>query len=198
MLHAATDLDPDATILTVDELARLITLLERPCWDVWQQCQLLVESSATLSAFSWWDDDGNRRTISQTEHDEQSDPLMPLLFSIRDHWRKSPPHSGPGSNYARVVPSGTCHGDLRHVDRVSVARCRNSSPPAAKPECGTKLASHLPTSPEIWQPEGILVLGTPIGSTHCCSNDSAKVAKLLWTRWVVTGLLAGEETSHCH
>ena len=89
MLRAATDLDPDATIMSVDGIgafdhvsraAMLGRLAPMPT-----ACQILPFvrlSYASPSAYSWWDDDGNRRTISQAEGGEQGDPLMPLLFSI--------------------------------------------------------------------------------------------------------------------
>ena len=39
-------------------------------------------SYAPPSKYSWWDDDGQKRTVTQAEGGEQGDPLMPLLFSI--------------------------------------------------------------------------------------------------------------------
>ena len=39
-------------------------------------------SCASPSTHSWWDDEGQRRTIVQEEGGEQGDPLMRLLFAI--------------------------------------------------------------------------------------------------------------------
>ena len=39
-------------------------------------------SYAQTSQYSWYDEDGVRRTVTQAEGGEQGDPLMPLLFSI--------------------------------------------------------------------------------------------------------------------
>ena len=37
---------------------------------------------AQPSQYSWYDEDGVRRTVTQAEGGEQGDPLIPLLFSI--------------------------------------------------------------------------------------------------------------------
>ena len=39
-------------------------------------------SYAKPSAYGWFDQDGQHRTVCQVEGGEQGDPLMPLLFSI--------------------------------------------------------------------------------------------------------------------
>ena len=39
-------------------------------------------SYAQPSRYSWVDEEGHRRTVTQAEGGEQGDPLMPLLFSI--------------------------------------------------------------------------------------------------------------------
>ena len=39
-------------------------------------------SDAQHSQYSWYDDEAERRTVTQVEGGEQPDPLMPLLFSI--------------------------------------------------------------------------------------------------------------------
>ena len=38
-------------------------------------------SYASSSVYSWWDENGEVRTVNQAEGGEQGDPLMHLLFS---------------------------------------------------------------------------------------------------------------------
>ena len=89
MLRAATDSDPDATILSVDGigaydhvpraalLGRLATMPRAR--DI---LPFVCLSYANPSLYNWWDDAVRKRTIVQAEGGEQGDPLMPLLFSI--------------------------------------------------------------------------------------------------------------------
>ena len=80
---------PTATILSVDGIithdhvhrsAMLGRLLRMPAA---RAILPFVRLSYTqLSQYSWCDEEGVRRTVTQAEGGEQSDPIMPLLFSI--------------------------------------------------------------------------------------------------------------------
>ena len=89
MLRAATDSDAAATVLSVDGIGAYdhvsrLGMLER--------LSRMPKALAILpfvrlsygqpSAYSWWDQNGVKRAVSQAEGGEQGDPLMPLLFSI--------------------------------------------------------------------------------------------------------------------
>ena len=69
-------------------LAFMTTCRVQQCWRGWRRCQgrsilpFVRLSYATPSKHSWWEDDGQKRTVSQAEGEKQDDPLMPLQFSI--------------------------------------------------------------------------------------------------------------------
>ena len=184
MLRAATDLDPDATILSVDGIgafdhvaraAMLGRLATMPT-----ACRIFPFvrlSYASPSAHSWWDDDGNRRTISQAEGGEQGDPLMPLLFSIgiQGAWRKS----------------CACHPERVKVIYDTLTECLWRVAGIRLHQGKTRVwnKSGIPPpdvhqmGPETWQPEGIKVLGTPIGSTqytHARMQERIADEQRLW------------------
>ena len=89
LLRAATNADPEATVLSVDGIgaydhvhraAMLSRLLEMP------RARSLLPfvrlSYGQPSQYTWQDESGQDRTVVQAEGGEQGDPLMPLLFSI--------------------------------------------------------------------------------------------------------------------
>ena len=89
MFRAATDSDAAATVLSVDGIgafdlisrsAMLEILRRMPKARAILPCVRL--SYGHPSTYSWWDQNGVRRAVSQAEGGEQGDPLMPLLFSI--------------------------------------------------------------------------------------------------------------------
>ena len=89
MLRAATDRDGSATILSVDGTGAYDHVLRAAMLERLEQMPgarsilpFVRLSYATPSKYSWWDDDGQKRTVTQAEGGEQGDPLMPLLFSI--------------------------------------------------------------------------------------------------------------------
>ena len=73
MHRAATDGDPSATVLKVDGIG---------AYDHEGCCLLCGLSYASPSSYLWFDNQGQRRTVTQAEGGEQGNPLMPLLFSI--------------------------------------------------------------------------------------------------------------------
>ena len=92
LLRAATDADPQATILSVDGIGAYdhvlrSTMLERLMHMPTAQAMLpfVRLSCGTPSRYSWVDAGGRQRFVTQAEGGEQGDPLMPLLFSIGIH-----------------------------------------------------------------------------------------------------------------
>ena len=92
MLRAATDAKPTATILSVDGIGafdhvhRSAMLGRLLCMPAARALLPFVRLSyAQPSQYSWYDEDGVRRTVTQAEGGEQGDPLMPLLLSIGIH-----------------------------------------------------------------------------------------------------------------
>ena len=89
MLRAATDSDAAATVLSVDGIGAYdhvsrSAMLERLIRMPKARAILLFVrlSYGQPSTYSWWDQNGVKRAVSQAEGGEQGDPLMPLLFSI--------------------------------------------------------------------------------------------------------------------
>ena len=89
MLRAATDDNPSATILSVDGIGAYDHILRSAMLErlatMREVCAILPFvrlSYGTPSRYSWWDEAGQRRTVTQAEGGEQGDPLMPHLFSI--------------------------------------------------------------------------------------------------------------------
>ena len=89
MLRAATDANPNLTVLSVDGIgaydhvlrASMLTRL-RNMPGGRELLPFVRLSYAQPSEYSWYDDLGRRRTVRQAEGGEQGDPMMPLLFSI--------------------------------------------------------------------------------------------------------------------
>ena len=183
MLRAATDADPRLTNLSVDGIgaydhilrsAMLGRLLQMPGA---RQILLFVRLSYTQpSTYGWFDEDGQRRKVSQAEGGEQGDPLMPLLFSIgiQSALEEVARSLEPGEQlcaflddiYLLCPPSRVQH--LHTVLTEALSRHASIQLHQGK----TKTWNHAGIVPEnvetlgpdAWQPEGITVLGTPIGS----------------------------------
>ena len=90
MLRAATELDPEATIVSLDgrsaydSVSRAAILGKLK--DVAPQLLPFVRSLyARVSTYLWWDDDGCCHEIAQAEGVEQGDSLAPALFARGQH-----------------------------------------------------------------------------------------------------------------
>ena len=177
MLRAATDHDPTATVLKVDGIgaydhvfrsAMLVWLSRMRGARALLPCVRLPY--ATPSIYVWFDNQGERRTVTQAEGGEQGDPLMPLLFSIGIQ--------GALEEVSTLLVAGEqlCAflDDVKIVcqpGRVLFLYDGLDEPLLRVPcVCGTSPSCSLPmwrTWPDVWQPKMITVLGTPIGSEDC-------------------------------
>ena len=88
MLRAATDADPNLTVLSVDGIGAYDHILKtsmltrlRSMPGTREILPFVRLSNAQPSEYSWYDESG-RRTVRQAEVGEQGDPMVPLLFSI--------------------------------------------------------------------------------------------------------------------
>ena len=97
LLRAATDANPNATILTVDGIgaydhvlrsAMLGRLAAMP--SARSLLPFVRMSCAQQSCYQWFNDGGEAREVTQAEGGEQGDPLMRscLPLASRAHWRK--------------------------------------------------------------------------------------------------------------
>ncbi|OLP76330.1 132 kDa protein [Symbiodinium microadriaticum] len=89
VLRAATELDPRATVLSVDAVgafdhvsreAMLSALLRHP--DLRPLVPFARQFYGTPSSYTWTDDSGRSHVIAQGEGGEQGDPLMPALYAL--------------------------------------------------------------------------------------------------------------------
>ena len=88
-LRAATDTDPQATILSVDGIGAYDHVLQASM--LGRLARMLKArailhfvrlSCASPSEYSWVDESGRSRTVQQAEGGEQGNTLMPFLFSV--------------------------------------------------------------------------------------------------------------------
>ena len=188
MFRAATDSDAAATVLSVDGIgaydhtsrsAMLERLSRMP--KAWAILPFVRLSYGHPSTCSWWDQNGDRRAVSQAEGGEQGDPLMPLLFSIGIQGALEEVagtlEAGATLRFSGrhlcFVPAPQSEDDLRRVGAVSFqvagihlhqGKTRVWNKGGIPPE-----DVHI-SGPEAWQPEGIVVLGTPLGSAQFVSG----------------------------
>ena len=127
---------------------------------------------AQPAEYLWEDAAGVRHTIRQAEGGEQGDPLMPLLFSLGIHDSLVEVHR------LASISSRSLTIFMSSVPQVAPVRCTTcwmrswrpelaSDCTLARPECGTGrqcVTQMLDFGAEVWNPEGIKILGTPVGS----------------------------------
>ena len=90
MLRAASELDADATIVSLDgrsaydtvSRAAFLTKLREVAPDL---LPFVREWYGGTSTYLWWDSDGRCHEISQGDGCEQGDALAPSLYSLAQH-----------------------------------------------------------------------------------------------------------------
>ena len=184
-IRAITDANPRATVLSIDGIgaydhvlrsAMLTKLADVP------QLQGLIPFVRSVyaqpTAYSWEDEDGVRREVVQHEGGEQGDPLMGLfLFSlaVHDSLCAAKQHMLPGEHLfaysRRRLRGGPCQialGQFTTCWGRSCSQERGSDSTLARPGSGTKRENApqilMIFAPEVWSPQGMKILGTPIGT----------------------------------
>ena len=197
MLRAATDARPTATILSVDGIGAYdhvhrATMLSRLHQMPGARAILpfVRLSYAQPSNYAWYHDEGERRIVTQAEGGEQGDPLMPLLFAIgiQGVLEEVATHLADGEQLcaflddvyllcepARVEP-------LYKVLEEAMMRVAgiqlNQGKTRAWNQAGIEPDNIAEIGQEVWQPEGITVLGTPVGSDqHTATKMDERIAK---------------------
>ena len=182
-IRALTDADPTATVLSMDGIgaydhvlrsAMMSKLHDVPC--LRGLLPFVRATYAQPTEYLWEDAAGVRHTIRQAEGGEQGDPLMPLLFSLGIHDSLVEVHRNmqPGEHLlaflddVRVVsPPGRTRpmynvldekleagaGIRLHAGKTRVWNRASMCPPNV-----------VDLGAEVWNPEGIKILGTPVGS----------------------------------
>ena len=189
MVRATTDNDPSLTLLSVDGIgaydhifrsSMLGRLLEMP------RARALLPfvrmSYAQPSQYSWVDEEGRHRIINQAEGGEQGDPLMPLLFSIgiQQALEEVAAAMVPGEQLSAFLDDIYLLCQLARVKLLfkllerALLRCAGIELHQGKTKTWNR-ARVVPDNigevgDDAWQPEGITVLGTPVGSEQYISR----------------------------
>ena len=182
MLRAATDDDPSATILSVDGIGAYDHILRSA---MLERLATMREVSAILpfvrlsygtpSRYSWWDEAGQRRTVTQAEGGEQGDPLMPYLFSIgiQGALEEVAATLQPGEQLCAFLDDvyALCQPDRVKAIYDTLAECLrvagirlHQGKTRVWNRGGVQPADVALSGPDVWEPQGVMVLGTPIGS----------------------------------
>ena len=182
-LRAATDRCGSATILSVDGIgaydhvsrAAMLERLEKmpAARSILPFVRL---SCGAPSKYSWWDEGGQKRTLFQAEGGEQGDPLMPLLFSIgiQGALEEVSEVLHPGEQLCAFLDDIFALCQLDRVNFIHDAlrrallrvagihlhqgKTRVWNKGGVQPEQAEDLGQ------DAWQPQGIVVLGTPTGT----------------------------------
>ena len=202
MLRAATDANPTATILSVDGIgaydhvhraAMLGRLARMPAARALLPFVRL--SYGRPSSYTWCDDAGEQRTVTQAEGGEQGDPLMPLLFSIgiQGVLEEVATHLVDGEQLCAFLDDVYLLCEPTRVEplfkvleesmlRIAGIQLHQGKTRAWNP-AGVVPDNIAEIGEAVWQPEGITVLGIPIGTTqYTASKMEERIAKerLLW------------------
>ena len=152
-------------------------------------------SYARPSSYAWFDAKGERHNVRQAEGGEQGDPLMPLLFSIgiQSALEVVAGQLHHGENVCAFLDDVyiLCQPARVHVlhsvleaTLLSVAGIRLNQGKTRAWNKGAIVPESIDDiSPDAWQPAGIKVLGTPIGSDeYVADRMSERIAKesALW------------------
>ena len=193
MLRAATAGDLRLTILSVDGIGAYDHVLRasmlgrlRKMPGAREILPFVRLSYAQPSDFWWLDEDGIQRTIHQAEGGEQGDPLMPLLFSIgiQSALREVAESLRGGEQLCAYLDDVYL---LCQPERITLLHkvladslLRNAGIRLLQGKTRTwNQAGVIPENvealgPDVWQPQGITVLRTPIGSKQYIVSKMAE------------------------
>ena len=179
----ATDANPATTVLSIDGVGAYDHVFRSAMFEKLFEREnlrgLLPFVRATylqLSKYKWIDGEGVRHNIEQHEGGEQGDPLMPLLFCLAIHNALLEVQESllPGEHlfaflddiYVLCQPQRT-----REVYNILAERLfarAGIQLHAGKTRTWNKAGICPPRmedlGPDVWNPEGIKILGTPVGS----------------------------------
>ena len=196
MLRAATDTNPSLTILSgaYDHILRSAMLGRLHAMPEARSLLPFVRMSYGQPSTYQWSDERGERLVTQAEGGEQGDPLMPLLFSIGIQGALEEVATAllPGEQlcaflddvYLLCEPSRVKELSLLADALIRVAGIHvHQGKTRAWNRGGIPPDNIADLGPEVWQSEGITVLGTPIGSEPYVSQKmDQRIAKerALW------------------
>ena len=201
-IRLAADLDPRATVLSIDGVGAYDHVLRSAMlgkiFEVESLRGLLPFVRATYaqpSCYHWQDEHGRVRQIRQHEGGEQGDPLMPLLLCLAVHKALMAVQEQllPGEHifaflddvYALSAPERTS-AICKLLEetlfatagiRLHTGKTRTWNRAGEIPEGMEELGD------EVWNPTGIKILGTPVGSEEfhlACTRERLAEEAVLW------------------
>ena len=184
VVRALTDENPMVTVLSIDGVGAYDhvyrSAMMKKLYSVPSLRGLLPFVRATYAdptQYVWEDEAGVQHRILQAEGGEQGDPLMPLLFSlaIHDPLAEAQRECGPQEHLFAFLDDVYATSDVPDRTRTLY----DSLGTKLHAQAGIRLhtgktrvwnrASLCPAGvvelgPEVWNPEGVKILGTPLGS----------------------------------
>ena len=200
-IQSLTELDPRATVLSVDGIGAFDLIARAAMLDGLLNVDggdsvlpFVLQFYSEPSQYLWEDDTGDTHLIEQGEGGEQGDPLMPLLFSLGQHSALQSlqsfllPSCSPiwmtSTSSAPQNGSGQFSPGWRVTWRATLAsRCIRG-----RPRCGTKLVRSLKHAVQckrlrrVWtgdgplSQQGLRVLGIPIGTPELVRSQLAQTS----------------------
>jgi len=133
-------------------------------------------SYAQLSKYAWLDDQGQEHIVEQGEGGEQGDPLMPMLFclGIHESLTRVRAHLLPGEHlfaylddvYAVAAPERirTIYDLLAAALDEGACIQLHTGKTRVWNRAGVKPPDLDDLGDDVWSPDGVKVLGTPVGN----------------------------------
>ena len=182
----------------------------------------MKKAYAGPSSYAWTDEASVQHTIEQHEGGEQGDPLMPLLFSlgIHDALAEVQQHLQPGEclfAYLDDVYVLSSPERIREVYNMLETTLRaqagiqlHTGKTLTWNVAGERLEDMEDWGPDVWNPQGVKILGSPVGCEEFVSSfierrladeqklwDAIPSVPDLQCVWQVLLQCAGPRCHHC-
>ena len=198
ILRTAAELDESATIVSLDGRAAYDTVSRAAMFHkLFEVAPALVPFVRGIygrtSVFYWWNDQGVRKEILQAEGCHQGDPLAPALYSLAQHQalENASRQLAPGEYLAAylddiyiVVPphrARPAYNVVAHERNTHAGVAPNPSKTRVyNGQGGVAPEGIQELGPDVWRgnrplhEQGILTLGTPIGTPAFVSSATAE------------------------
>ena len=193
MFRAATDADARATALSVDGIGAYDHVLRSAMLGKLARLPKASEilpfvrlSYAQPSEYVWEDDEGTTHRVPQGEGGEQGDPLMPLLFALAIHDALADVAEllRPGEDvcaflddvYVLCKPERTreIFDMLRHALRNTAGIDFHLGKTRVWNRAGEVPSGIADLGPDVWAPDGLVILGSPVGKEDFIAAEAAK------------------------
>ena len=201
-IRLTTDLDARLTVLSIDGVGAYDHVLRQAMLsglnavpEARAMLPFVRMAYASLSRYAWEDGGGAFRFVEQAEGGEQGDPLMPMLFSLAVHEAldRAQAELQPGEHifaflddvYALCAPERVreVYNCLeRHLTSVAGIWLHQGKTRVWN-RAGLRPPNLEDLGRDVWSPEGIKVLGTPVGNADYVRgllSERLKEERKLW------------------